>query len=88
MLVNQKEKFFEIILLEKDYNKARVEFDLAGIVLTKSLEDWLASYYQILSEYDSTSIEDLNFKFSERFGCTWIDELIKLCSKEDEKEDA
>lgn len=88
MSENQKEKFFEIILLERDYSKARVELDLAGIVLTKSLETWLASYYQSLSGYDPASMEGPNFKLSERFGCTWIDDVIGICSKEDKKEDA
>lgn len=88
MSKDQKEKFFEIILLEKDYSKARVEFDLAGIVLTKSLEDWLASYYQSLNKYDLASIEGPNFNLSKKFGCTWIDDLIGICSKEVTKENA
>lgn len=49
ILEDQKKKFFEVILLEKDYSKARLELDLAGIQLTKSLEAWLESYYQNLS---------------------------------------
>ena len=88
MSEDQKKKFFEIILLERDYNKARVELDLAGIRLTKSSEAWLTSYYQSLSGYDLTSMEGPNFNLSEKFGCTWIDELIEICSEEDKKEDA
>lgn len=88
MSEDQKKKFFEIILLERDYSKAHLELDLAGIQLTKSLESWLASYYQSLSRYDPTSMDSPNFKLSERFGCTWIDELIEICSKEGKKEDA
>ena len=49
MSEDQKKKFFEVILLEKDYSKARLKLDLAGIQLTKSLEAWLESYYQNLS---------------------------------------
>lgn len=49
MSEDQKKKFFEVILLEKYYSKARLELDLAGIQLTKSLEAWLESYYQNLS---------------------------------------
>ena len=88
MSEDQKEKFFEIILLEKDYSKAHLKFDLAGIQLTKSLEAWLESYYNSLAGNDPTTMEGPIFKLSERFGCTWIDELIEICSKEDEKEDA
>ena len=64
MSEDQKKKFFEVILLEKDYSKARLELDLAGIQLTKSLEAWLESYYNSLVGNDSTTMEGPLFKLS------------------------
>lgn len=82
MSEDQKKKFFEVILLEKDYSKARLELDLASIQLTKSLEAWLESYYNSLAGNDPTTIGSHLFKLSDSFGDRWIDDLIEICTEE------
>ena len=85
MSEDQKKKFFEVILLEKDHSKARLELDLAGIQLTKSLEFWLESYYNSLAGNDPTTMEGPLFKLSDNFGDRWIDDLIEICTDEAKK---
>lgn len=84
MSADQKKKFFEVILLEKDYSKARLNFDLAGIQLSESLEDFLKSYYQSLDGYDPRMIEAPEFKLTDSLGDSWIDSLSEICKKEED----
>lgn len=85
MSEDQKKKFFEVILLEKDYSKARLELDLAGIQLTKGLEAFLESYYNSLAGNDPTTMEGPLFKLSDNFGDYWIDDLVEICTEETKK---
>lgn len=85
MSEDQKKKFFEVVLLEKDYSKARLELDLAGVQLTKSLEAWLESYYNSLAGNDPITMEGPLFKLSVNFGDHWIDDLIEICTEEVKK---
>ena len=81
MSEDQKKKFFEVILLEKDYNKARIDLDIAGIQLTDRLESWLKSYYGSLVGYNPSTMEGPKFKLSEEFGNKWINDLLEVCSE-------
>lgn len=86
MSEDQKKKFFEVILLEKDYSKARLKLDLAGIQLTKSLEAWLESYYNSLAGNDQLQLKDLSSS-SVNFGDHWLDDLIEICTEKVKKKE-
>lgn len=86
MSEDQKKKFFEVILLEKDYSKARLKLDLAGIQLTKSLEAWLESYYNSLAGNDQLQLKDLSSS-SVNFGDHWLDDLIEICIEKVKKKE-
>ena len=79
----QKKKFFEILLLEKDYTKSRLKFDLVGIPIDSSLDNWLKSYYKSLNGYDPCIDESPDFKLSDEFGDAWIDDIVDMCLEEE-----
>lgn len=87
MSEDQKKKFFEVILLEKDYSKARLKLDLAGIQLTKSLEAWLESYYISLAGNDQPQLKDLSSSSLSTLVDYCLDDLIEICTEEVKKKE-
>lgn len=48
----EKKIFFETILTVKDYETALIKLDLAGVKMTKNIEEWLKLYYDVCHRFD------------------------------------
>ena len=51
-----KFKFYEVILTERDYDRAMIKLDLAGFKMPKDLASWLKSYYSAWTSGDVSSL--------------------------------
>ena len=51
-----KFKFYEVILTERDYDRAMIKLDLAGFKMPKGLAIWLKSYYSAWTSGDVSSL--------------------------------
>ena len=51
-----KFKFYEVILTERDYDRAMIKLDLAGFRPPKDLVIWLKSYYSAWAGGDVSSL--------------------------------
>ena len=51
-----KFKFYEVILTERDYDRAMIRLDLAGFRMSKVLTNWLKSYYSAWTSGDVSSL--------------------------------
>lgn len=61
MTLVQKEAFFEALLIESDYSKAKIRMDLVGISIPDDVDAWLKKYYDNVQTFDPVTLEAPNF---------------------------